>query len=877
MGNIRAREKVRDGFLGDLPDDLQTKVMNIHRLIKDAVSSTLENSTYDDLKESRWAMSCIDDFCAMPKDKTEIGSVRVYKRGKTYRCMIQVTGHFVNHQYGWIEELLHDFIGNVFSAVRPKVRRQYDMTMTNEGKMGNAFEGFDIFPDSKTAKMIWEMFEDRKTKTIMESYCEYSDELMDYFENYRGIMSYDDYFQERSHGKLKNSFRIAMNIINGHFVKIIFDLNPNDVDQIGDHTMQQYRDSSKDYNAAKNINKVGNNDFSSRALVKAIVDMDTNENLNTVKAIGVIGTDNETKVRVPEKYQDARLGDNKTTFRNYPVNIREKIINEIKPSFPDAVTYTVGKKEVVPSYKATVIPNSISNIFLNQFGKRGRGVQNSDNRIAQMNIDKAVRLVEEQFSKMKPIIDSMNDIDIEYEVNFYQRNLAKIKSVMNDNKNEKYGQTPADPRYSRYYKNISSAISDIKSILKEKGTPINEAAEHNTDMTEIQAKKTLRTLSQDIINKTKNDKSYKVTQYTANIYANIITKNLLPKWSSGYRKLSITLDSYQSFFTFEFKIPNMSQDFISRFINGREPINAFLHRIPEIRIKMSPRIFHTMENPDDAYNFFKAAVKYYDSKIEKYSRSLTSEIMKLNHSMKHLISTTKLSGIVTYPMQLLFVFDDVHMNNPKTFELSDSDIKAINQFIKNIYSRYAAPEKEKKQIIEDVKEMVKELREACDQSDNLRDLYYLPEAVETYLFGGYNDLIERANWIFENDQVDIEATNAPKDPEVKYLQEKFGVKKLKKIPTDLVAYITIETEAIETPNDKMMIASYCLSKIEIVEWYIELLEVGSKKYVVPHSKPYLENIRTQLLACYKKIMDTKVSTNKDRPIIDIQYPKGYEG
>ena len=72
MGNIRTREKVRDGFLGDLPDDLQTKVMNIHKLIKDAVSNTLENSTYDDLKESRWAMSCIDDFCAMPKDKTEI-------------------------------------------------------------------------------------------------------------------------------------------------------------------------------------------------------------------------------------------------------------------------------------------------------------------------------------------------------------------------------------------------------------------------------------------------------------------------------------------------------------------------------------------------------------------------------------------------------------------------------------------------------------------------------------------------------------------------------------------------------------------------------------------------------------------------------------
>ena len=115
------------------------------------------------------------------------------------------------------------------------------------------------------------------------------------------------------------------------------------------------------------------------------------------------------------------------------------------------------------------------------------------------------------------------------------------------------------------------------------------------------------------------------------------------------------------------------------------------------------------------------------------------------------------------------------------------------------------------------------------------------------------------------------------NPEVRLLTEKFGVKKLKKIPTDLVAYITIEAESIKDANDKMMIASYCLGKIEIVEWYIELLEVGSNKYIVPHTKPYLESVRTQLLACYKKIMATPIPKQQERPLIDVQYPKGYEG
>ena len=101
--------------------------------------------------------------------------------------------------------------------------------------------------------------------------------------------------------------------------------------------------------------------------------------------------------------------------------------------------------------------------------------------------------------------------------------------------------------------------------------------------------------------------------------------------------------------------------------------------------------------------------------------------------------------------------------------------------------------------------------------------------------------------------------------------------KIKKIPSDLVSYIQIETEAIRDSNDKMMISSYCLHKLEVVNWYLELLEVGSKKYIVPQSKTYLEMVRDQLMECHKQIMGVKIKNPNDRPIIDIKYPKGYEG
>ena len=105
----------------------------------------------------------------------------------------------------------------------------------------------------------------------------------------------------------------------------------------------------------------------------------------------------------------------------------------------------------------------------------------------------------------------------------------------------------------------------------------------------------------------------------------------------------------------------------------------------------------------------------------------------------------------------------------------------------------------------------------------------------------------------------------------------FGKKKLKKIPYDVVSYILIEAEGIESANDKQMISSYCLHKLELVNWYLELLEAGSEKYIVPHSKAQLEQIRDQLMDAHKKIMATKIPDPRTRPIIDIKYPDGYEG
>lgn len=862
MSIIKERQSVRDGYLKDIPEDIQNKIYAASKVIIEILNSKIDDEHYEDLTKSNWAMSCLDEFKTPPSAKGEVGSVRAYKVGKQYKCMIQVTGHFTNHQYGWIEELLHEIIADTHQDAKPEIRKKFDVTLDNEGTRGNPFEGFDIYLPNKQAKRVWDIFEGRKTKVVKESSNEYLDGgFFDIFKKHNGNPSspaatpiprkrqYVPLTVEQRKSIIDKLRKIEADA--SVALKEIFDKYPvyglcvSPIDE---------KDVEREFCISGNNDVIGiemtngkpciNTELTVRGYDQhdfmTTVEKEYPDEVDRMKQLGhdVNSRHDWNSIHWCEKI----CGYDKTL---------EEICNEIKRIINEKFSFIsdfdfIGDNDSGPHYCGTVDSEYICG-----------DIDLSD--IRDMNESYYYGISEDLIDYYENYRGHMS-----YDQYIEEKNHGKLT--------KEFRVAADDTNYvqQRVHRDSNHTLSRYK---KESAS---NNPEYNVDMTDSQVKRTLRTLSQDIINKTAADKNYKINQYTADIYANIITKNLLPKWSSGYKKLSITLDSYQSFFTLEFKIPTMSQDFVSRFINGREPMNAFLHRVPEIKIKMSPRIFHTMKDPDDAFKFFRAAVRYYDQKVERYSKQLMNEAFKLSSQLKHLISTTNLSGLITCPIQLLFVFDDVHMSNDKTFLLTDEDIKAVNGFMKGIYTKYAAPEKEKKKIVEDVKALVKELRESCDASDNMSALSYLPEAVDQYLTGGFDKEIDRITNRFINEQVDVyEMKNA--DPDLKYVREKFGVKKLKRIPTDLVAYISIETEAIETPNDKMMIASYCLSKLEIVEWYIELLEVGSEKYVVPHNMPYLVNVRTQLLKCYNKIMRTPTRSTKNRPIISVNYPDGYEG
>lgn len=685
----KMKEEVRDGCLQDLPDELQTKVMMIHKIIVDKCRDEFRLPQYNSINKQGWAKTWLDKFLVTPTPTGSVGSVRVYKKGKRYRCIIQITDHVDNQRNTEDEELFHGMLRNVSVSIKSKVRRKFDCTVLCLSEHGEPYEGYGLLTKQKIAKEIWEIFDDKNTKGITA-------------------------MKESYINRFKNSMSVALESAPAGLVNVI------------------------------------------------------NSVVETAKDNGV-------------KFES--VGD------------------------------------IILDMSNGICEGYIGLSFNDKDGDKAR-------KFAENTYEVFERMNPGKFMGME---ESSIVIGFDHEYSKLLHN---------------------------YFENHTDHI--------DKDVSFTEAAESNT------AKSQLRQMAKIMMNNS-NHPGFKVTQSLANTYASIITREMLPSIGNGFNKLTISIDDTTSS-KLEFRIPAITQDFVSRFINGREGVNGLLHRTPEIKIKVSADLFKTIRNPDDLYYFFTNAIKFYTVGIDKYMEKLQSSYIKYGIEMKELLSN-KLHSVVAASIQMMFGFDHLDMSDRKAFTISNDEIKAMVDFISSIYVKYEYPEKKKKEILADLKDIVVRYSESFD------DIQFrsLCTDLTKFMEGAYDSMLESYKERFYDSNVDKKWMTESTNPDIKYYQEKFGVKKLKKIPKDLVAYITIETECIKDANDKMMIASYCLSKIEIVEWYIELLDVGSKKYIVPHTKPYLETIRTQLLACYKKIMETKINNDQNRPIIDIKYPAGYEG
>jgi len=115
-------------------------------------------------------------------------------------------------------------------------------------------------------------------------------------------------------------------------------------------------------------------------------------------------------------------------------------------------------------------------------------------------------------------------------------------------------------------------------------------------------------------------------------------------------------------------------------------------------------------------------------------------------------------------------------------------------------------------------------------------------------------------------------SNSIKVPEVKqegFLSKK--PKKLKPIPRDIIAYITVEMNDIHSANDQAMLSGYTCSKIELVDFYLTVLDTQDARYIVPHNKQYLEMMKRELETLLAKILRIR-PINRSEQIWRVNYP-----
>lgn len=741
-GNIL--EQIKDVYFKDLPDWLQSDLMEIHKIIVQGCHDEWQKPFYDDLRKNDWAKSMYDEFIEMPMGKRNTGSARLYKKKNRYSCMIQITGHVPNNREDIPHEEFHEFIRAVHINLKAKIRRKYDMALVCESEHGEHFEGFDVWPKQKIAKELWEQYPD---------------------------------------------------------VKVIED-KP--------HTEEEVTESTHIYSM----------DFEC----------------------------------LPYGLQERVLASNEYIRDNITENASDKLLGEKGfaefVSSADLMDDDVGYTEITESEEATGRIYLTGPLYL-------KGVKDYKEEVTDLIRYTCDNLNFLMHDSTKKVLFERNQFVLALQPEYAGKVVAYALVES------------AEPNLEK--KRFKAALKDSKlhkdKIHKNEFIDGDFFYRESDDRSEpSNPRATLDSLADTIL------KSQSVTPAVANTIATVITTHLLKEWAPGYTKFNIVLSKANTGNVLELKIPTMTRDFIGRFVESRESVEGFLHQNPTITVRMSPGIFRTMKNKSDLYTFFRSLIKYYAEGLPRCALHLQSAIGTLHRKQKFQLTQSTLRGLVVLPFKMLTVFDDVDMTK-KNFNVTVKEIGSVYKYITGIAQSYSSDDKNS--ILDGLRKVIDAFNECTEFDENLKAI----RAAVTYLQEGFidSDAWEKHNGIWQDQQVDFQETYHHPDPEVAYLQEANRVKKLKKLPRDLVAYITIETESIEDANDKMMIASYCLGKLDIVEWYIELIDTANPRYIVPHPRPYLVTLRTELLECYKNIMATKIPDKKNRPYLDIHYPAGMEG
>ena len=194
----------------------------------------------------------------------------------------------------------------------------------------------------------------------------------------------------------------------------------------------------------------------------------------------------------------------------------------------------------------------------------------------------------------------------------------------------------------------------------------------------------------------------------------------------------------------------------------------------------------------------------------------------------------------------------------------------------------------------DGQQFIDQLKEApSEEASKLADHYLgtddhvsLPKDLKSDITGSKHEIedikkLEGEDVVDDDDFEKDEDDDDEDDMEKNHFEEGFFTrrpKRLKPIPRDVVAYITVEMKAIQDSNDQAMIAGYTCSKIELVDFYLNCIDTQDDRYIVPHPREYLVKMQQDLNSLLSQILKVK-PINRSQGIWkqNVTLPEGWRG
>ena len=278
----------------------------------------------------------------------------------------------------------------------------------------------------------------------------------------------------------------------------------------------------------------------------------------------------------------------------------------------------------------------------------------------------------------------------------------------------------------------------------------------------------------------------------------------------------------------------------------------------------------------------------------RISTIIQYEIAKSKLENKILAADKLFSKILALPILNACVSDSRKSDKPLSVEIkADNFAKKMGyqQELLSVLKKITTNQKYPKggTINKNMEEMTKfsinTLNQLKAREDNLlkKNLISLKKEcvspyIESYIDDFYNTIFETGDKSISSiEHLTFMENRADSIVENYYTEFFFGKKKLSKIDPAELDYIDIKTNEIKNENDKMMLISYIHSKLDIIDFYLEILKDPklAKKYNVPNSADQLERMRTRLLTSRENILKYKIP-ERNKGII-IAWPENYEG